>query len=76
MTMPDGDGTYALLVQIIAEQAKQGATLAVIQARLESIPDHESRLRVLERWRWSVPASLTGAAGSVLVSVATWLAHH
>jgi hypothetical protein len=73
MTMPPDDGTTGLLGQILAKQGEMSVQLAVISKTLEQIPDHETRLRALERGRWPLPSV------AVLVSaVALWLAyaHH
>jgi regulator of replication initiation timing len=40
---------------------KQTATLvaiAAMQEQLKDVPDHESRIRSLERWRWSLVGGL------------------
>lgn len=34
----------------------------------QQIGDHESRLRSLERWKYSVPASLLAAVAAVIVA--------
>jgi len=72
---PSDDGSYALLGQILAKQGEMGIQLAVIQKTLESIPDHEQRIRALERWRWGLPAS---ALSALIAAGAAWLAyaHH
>lgn len=72
MTMPPDDGTHALLAQILTKQGEMSVQLAVIAKTLEAIPDHEQRLRALERWRWGLPASAIAAVGSGL---AAWLAY-
>lgn len=72
MTMPLDDGSGSLLAQILIEQGKQGKDIAVILEKLNDVPDHETRIRALERWRWSLPASVLAAAGS---GVAAWLAY-
>lgn len=74
--MPGEDGSYALLGQILTEQGKLSVQMAVMQKTLESIPDHETRLRALERFRWSVPTTLGTAGLSAVVSLATWLSNH
>jgi hypothetical protein len=73
MTMPAGeDGTHVLLGQILAKQGEMGIQLAVVIEQLKSIPDHESRIRALERWRWGLPASVIAAFAS---GAAAWLAY-
>jgi len=51
---PDG----AILAQILHKQGEMAMQLAVISEQLRAIPDHETRLRLLE----SARAKLTGAA--------------
>jgi hypothetical protein len=53
-----------------------GAQLAVIAEQLKDIPDHEARLRVLERARWPLPTMAVVA--SVGAGIAAWVAalHH
>lgn len=31
--------------------------VAYIRAKVEAIPDHEERLRSLERWKWGLPVT-------------------
>jgi hypothetical protein len=70
--MPD-ETSAALLAQILSKQAEMGIQLAVIGEQLKSVPDHEVRLRALERWRYALPASvlaaLVSAAGAVAAAV-------
>jgi hypothetical protein len=35
----------------------------------EKITDHESRLRSLERWKYTIPASLLTAAAAILTTL-------
>lgn len=37
----------------------------------DTLVDHETRLRGLERWRYALPTSLLLAAGSVVLAVVT-----
>ena len=46
--------------------------LAVIIEQLKDIPDHEQRIRSLERWRWGLPASVLASVAAV---VAAWLTY-
>lgn len=32
--------------------------VAYIKAKVEAIPDHEQRIRFLERWKWGLPATV------------------
>jgi hypothetical protein len=75
MTMPD-DGTHVLLGQILAKQTEIVVQLAVITEQLRPIPDHEQRIRTLEKARWPVPT--ISAIGAVGAGAAAWFAavHH
>lgn len=44
--------------------------VAFIKAKVEAIPDHEQRIRFLERWKWGLPATLIT---SITVAVAAFL---
>jgi len=71
-TMPQqGDPT----AQILLELGKISVTLAVMQKTLEAIPDHESRIRKLEQWRYGLPLSGLLAIGSAALSIYS-VAHH
>ena len=58
------------LLDVYAEQVKMGAQLDVIKEQLKAIPDHEARMRALERFRFT----LLGAAiaGEALAGVIGW----
>jgi hypothetical protein len=80
MTMPPLDPAPllshdgAVLAQILLEQGRQGTQLAVIDSKLAPIADHETRLRALERFRWSVAG--WAAAGGALSGFAGYLVGH
>lgn len=69
----DGESTAAA---ILVKLGEMGAQLAVIGEQLKSIPDHEQRLRALERARWPWPT--VAAVGAVGAAVAAWASflHH
>lgn len=77
---PVGDGAIAgVLGQILLKQGDLGSQLAVISEQLKAVPDHESRLRALERFRFTL------LGGAIVVSLAvsavvTWfglmVVHH
>jgi hypothetical protein len=73
MTLPPDDGVPA---QILIKLGEMGAQLAVIAEQLKDIPDHEARLRVLERARWPLPT--VALVASVGAGIAAWVAalHH
>lgn len=60
------------LLDIFAKQVELSTQLAVIHEQLKSLPDHETRLRALERFRFT----LVGVACLVPAGVSalgTWL---
>ena len=73
--MPQTDDANA--AAILIKLGEMGAQLAVIGEQLKSIPDHEQRIRDLERGRWPLPAVC--ALCTVLSGAAAWLSfliHH
>jgi hypothetical protein len=61
------------LLDIYTRQVEMGAQLAVIHEQLKAIPDHEQRIRVLERAKatvWGAAAAL----GAVCGGGAAWIA--
>jgi hypothetical protein len=74
MTMPD-DSTAALLGQILAKQGELLTQMAVMGKTLEAIPDHENRLRDLERWRYALPTSVLLGLASAATTIGYWVAH-
>lgn len=73
MTMPQGDEVPA---QILIKLGEMGAQLAVISTQLQAIPDHEQRLRALERARWPLPAvSALCAVVAVIATVVEYARH-
>jgi hypothetical protein len=45
--------------------------VASLGEKVKPIEDHENRLRSLERWKYSIPASLVVSGGAVLVAILT-----
>jgi hypothetical protein len=66
MDMPDTPGGPTLL-DIFAKQVELGVQLAVITEQLKQLPDHEMRIRSIERFRFT----LAGLAVGVPVCVTT-----
>jgi hypothetical protein len=64
--MSDG----AILSQILLKQGEMGVQLAVISEQLKAVPDHEARIRALERWKYGLP--LAGLASAASLAGATW----
>ena len=65
-TQISGDGTQA---QILLELGKMNTKLAVMDTKLDAIPDHEARIRSLERWRYGLPLTGLIAAGSAALAI-------
>lgn len=40
-----------------------------VESKVEDIADHEERIRALERWRYTFPASLVLAMTSIVVTI-------
>lgn len=51
------------------------ARLRVLESRPEPPPDHEGRIRALERWRYALPASIGFGLASVLVTLLGYFHH-
>lgn len=71
MSIPPAGTDTTMLAQIFAKLGEMGLQLGIITEQLKAIPDHEQRIRALERFRWTV-AGLTLAGGAVS-SVFGWL---
>jgi hypothetical protein len=64
--------TMTTLSELTRDLRAVERTLVGVAADLQDLPDHESRIRALERWRWSLPAALvssilSGAAALIAV---------
>lgn len=46
--------------------------LTRLQEQVSSMPDHESRIRVLERWKYGLP--VTGLTAVLAMAVSAWSA--
>lgn len=77
MTQPGETAAAAVITMaaVYGEQIKMGAQLAVITDRLGQLPDHESRLRKLEAWKYALPPAMLTGLGSFALSVWT-IVHH
>lgn len=68
--LPPEEGRIGL-VDVYAEQLRTGERVKILT---EQLPDHETRLRELERWRYALPASLATAVASGILAIAGLLA--
>lgn len=58
--MPDINELYNIVSDVRED-------VAFIKAKVEAIPDHEDRIRWLEKWKWGLPATLiTSVAAGIL----------
>lgn len=60
---------------ILLKLGEMGAQLAVITEQLKDVPDHETRLRALEKWRYGLPFAGLLAIASAGLSVWATLHH-
>lgn len=60
------------ILDVFAKQIEMGAQLGVIHEQLRAIPDHETRLRSLERFRFSLMGAAV-AVSALTSGLATWL---
>lgn len=67
MTQSDG-----ITGQVLAELRQLNVQMAIAQTKLDALPDHEARLRSLERFRWGLGA-LVASGGSAAGWLAAWL---
>jgi hypothetical protein len=62
----------SILAQILLKQGEMSTQLAVISEQLKGLPDHESRIRALEGFRWKLTGGVTvlslasGLAGALI----------
>ena len=67
------------IVDVFAKQVEMSQQLAVITVQLQDLPDHEARLRALERFRFTTLGACI-AVSALVSGLGTWagilLAHH
>ena len=73
MTTPDPSATIHL-VDVFAKQIEMQGTLAVMSEKLNQLPDHESRIRALERFRFTLMG--TAVIGGVASGFGGYLIGH
>ena len=59
--------------QVLLKLGEMSAQLAVIVEQLKAVPDHESRIRKLEQWRYGLPFAGLLAIASLAISAYGWL---
>lgn len=60
--------------QILSKQTEMGTQLAVISEQLKPIADHETRIRGLERFRYTI-AGVSLFGGMLAGFVGYWIGH-
>lgn len=60
--------------QVLIKLGEMGAQLAVINEKLGQLPDHENRIRALERFKWTI-GGLALAGGVVSGAIGYWIGH-
>ena len=71
VTAPPAEGMPA---QILLKLGEMGEKLAVINTKLDALPDHEARIRALERFRFTL-AGLSIVGGIVAGAIGYWVGH-
>ncbi len=69
------DGARIRLIDVYREVISLGTRLAVLTEQVKDVPDHESRLRKLEKWRYGLPFAGLLAVVSAALSAYGWLRH-
>ncbi len=62
-------GVTVTLKDIYDSVRKIETQMAEILPKMQSITDHEGRIRTLERWKYTLPSSLVVAVVSIIVAV-------
>ena len=78
MTMPTDGQNGAMFVttkDVWQELVKLRADVAVIAGNAAAVPDHETRIRGLERWRYALPTTLFLSFTSLGTAIAEVLVH-
>lgn len=66
-------GAREIYDQLIAMREDVRATGQSLQGVAETLADHETRIRAVERWKYSVPTALVTAVVSAAVTITTKL---
>lgn len=70
--MPETDS--AMIGQVLIKQGEMATQLAVITEKLNAVPDHETRIRSLERFKWTI-SGMSFLGGLISGAVGYWLGH-
>lgn len=66
-------GAREIYDQLIAMREDVRAAGQSLQGMTETLTDHETRIRAVERWKYSVPTALVTAVISAAVTITTKL---
>lgn len=55
--------------QVVATREEVQTLTQVLDTHNEKLTDHEARLRVLERWKYSIPVALVGSGAAAVVTL-------
>lgn len=64
-------GAREIYDQLVAMREDVRSSTQTLQTTAETLNDHESRIRTLERWKYSVPVALVTAVISAGVTIYT-----
>lgn len=78
MSEPTGGGNVIVvtLKDVYIELMKIKETLGELKNSADKVPDHETRIRALEKWRYALPPAIILALMSAIVSVLGLLNQH
>ncbi len=66
----DTNGSVRVTLKDVYEAVRRvEADVAEMHSAVAHIPDHESRIRKLEAWRYAVPSSVILAAGALVAAL-------
>lgn len=68
-----GDG--GILAQILVTTTQTQTDVAVMKEQMKAVPDHEKRIRDLEKWRYGLPLAGVLSAGSAGLAIYSALHH-
>lgn len=70
MTSPVMPSSSVTVLDVYTKQVEMNAQLGSLNEQLKvTLPDHENRIRALEKWRYGLPLSGLLALGSIALSV-------
>lgn len=67
--MAPEEGVTITLREIYDKLVRIEESVRVMDAPLQTVTDHESRIRGLERWRYSQPVTLVMSVASIVITL-------